>query len=81
MINVIIVNLPKTDCINKLFVKDCRVDETVQKRLYFLFIAQRSVHFVRFFLERGHLMFDCLKMALKVIKNILKFLHYAISDD
>jgi hypothetical protein len=80
VIYVVIIDLTKTNCIDKLFVEDCRVDEAVQKRLYFLFIAQRSVHFVRFFLERGHLMFNGLKMALKVIKNILKFLHYTIGD-
>ena len=80
MIYIVIIDLPKTNRIDKLFVKNRGVDETVQKGLDFFFIAQRSVHFVRFFLERGHLMLDGLKMAFKVVKDILKFLHDAIGD-
>lgn len=56
--NVVIVDLIEADGINELLIKYRRVNETVEHGLKLFSIAQRSVHLIRFLLQRSHFILD-----------------------
>lgn len=67
MIDVVIVDFGSADRIDEFLLQHCALDEIAQQALHFLLVGERSIHFVRFLLQRSHLALDRLQVILEIV--------------